>query len=191
MSREHGGQSNCDVSRKQYFRWLASRVESDHTAAGRYIGEVMSVRPSCDSLATVNVRALSLPETTIRGRLADQTPFELYELDKDREFQVPVEELVVASRKVRRCAVDGSEFAIISRIDSEERNSWHHRRQGDSSDAVDLLVCHRCGIEGTEMFVDHIAITPSAISCSKRLQLCKRFGKLGTFNGTMNPNLRV
>ena len=195
VPREHGGLTKRQVSRKQFvgnkfdsdaqqelnFRWLASRMESDHTA-GRYVGEVMSVRPSCDSLATVTVRVLSLPETTIRGRIPDQSPFELYELDRTREFQVPVEELVVASRKVRRCAERDSEFATISKIYSEERNSWRHQSRDDAPDlGVDVLVCHRCGVEGSEMFVDNAAITSSAISCSKCLQLCKQFGRLGTF----------
>ena len=80
-------------------------MESDHGTAGpRYNAEAMRVHPSCDSLATVSVRVrvLSLLETTIHGRLpvADQSPFVLYNLGKDRESQVPVEELVVARSKV-------------------------------------------------------------------------------------------
>ena len=100
-------------------------MESDHGTAGpRYNAEAMSVHPSCDSLATVSVRVrvLSLLETTIHGRLpvADQSPFVLYNLGKDRESQVPVEELVVASRMVWRCVGDGSsEVSIITWIYSE------------------------------------------------------------------------
>ncbi|KAI2502284.1 [histone H3]-lysine4 N-trimethyltransferase SETD1 [Fragilaria crotonensis] len=125
---------------------------------------------------------MKLPESTTRGRLLDQSQLELYELDRTREFQVPVEELVVASRKIRRCAEQDSDFATVSRIYSEERNSWRHQYQGDNADMpVDRLICHRCGVEGSDMFVDHIAITPSAISCSKCLQSCKKFGKSGTF----------
>jgi histone-lysine N-methyltransferase SETD1 len=127
---------------------------------------------------------MKLPESTIHGRFADQSHLELYELDRMREFQVPVEELVVASRKIRRCSDpdSGSDFVTVSKIYSEETNSWRHKCQGDSADMhVDRLVCHRCGIEGKEMFVDHFAITPSAITCSKCLQGCKKFGKSGIF----------
>ncbi|KAI2499345.1 [histone H3]-lysine4 N-trimethyltransferase SETD1 [Fragilaria crotonensis] len=176
-----GNTFDSHAQQEQNFRWLASRMDSDHTA-GRYVGEVISVRPSSESLATVTVRMMKLPESTTRGRLLDQSQLELYELDRTREFQVPVEELVVASRKIRRCAEQDSDFATVSRIYSEERNSWRHQYQGDNADMpVDRLICHRCGVEGSDMFVDHIAITPSAISCSKCLQSCKKFGKSGTF----------
>ena len=115
---------------KHNFWWLALCVESDNGTAGpRYNAEAMSVHPSCDSLATVSVRVrvLSLLETTIHGRLpvADQSPFVLYNLGKDRESQVPVEELVVASRKVWRCVGDGSsEVSIIMCIYSEARKEF-------------------------------------------------------------------
>ena len=177
-----GNKYDSDTQQEQNWRWLATRKGSDDVASN-LVGEVISVLPtSGESIATVMLKRVSLPETTKRGRLVDQSPLEFYEMQAKEEVQVRVEQLVILSRKVARDTNNGEGFASTARVYSDERKSWRKHSNGISpKEGADFLVCHRCGVEGSEMLKDHIAVTPAAISCPDCLNLSKNFGKSGTF----------
>jgi histone-lysine N-methyltransferase SETD1 len=180
-----GNKHDSDAQQEQNWRWMARRLPQDGTLL---IGQVMKVSSSThgddNTLAMVSLKRLLVPELSVRGRTPSDGALEVFEEKDVQEFQVPVEQVVIASRKVLCEPNSTGEFAIITRSYSSARGSWSRSlacEKTSDSGSTELLFCHRCGVEGQEMLKDHIAVSESAISCARCLDQAKLFGKSGTF----------
>jgi hypothetical protein len=148
------------------------------------VGKVVSVIPTKGkSLATVVLKRMCLPESTNLGRLASQNVLQIYEDYHATEVRVPVEQLVIVSRRIECGPGHNAGVAIASKIYRDDTHSWCPKSTEAllNGSSIDVLSCHRCGIEGKEMLTDNLAVTASAISCLACLVCSKKFGKSGTF----------
>jgi hypothetical protein len=131
-SRYVGDGNDPEDQQEKNWRWLASRYSPSQLFKERpipqdyveylsynFIAEVIKVIPqsSVDTLAMVVVRRLCLPEHTLGGRMKRHGPYEAFD-DSDSTignfglhsneprrpifFQIPVEELVIVSKRVAR-----------------------------------------------------------------------------------------
>ena len=183
-----GDGNDPQAEQERNWRWLAGRYD-DMLLSGKsgvsrppeqlscgMIGEVLKVEPKVSTangkpatLATVTLRRMLLPEHSVSGRLSHHGPVEIfddadgYAVETDTcNHQVPVEELVIISRKFERkhdvtnCEAkpdSGLNCPVITRLYSYDADSYLRLASPDTSKgsnealnqrSCDVDVCHRC-----------------------------------------------
>lgn len=168
------GDGNDDQSQqKQNWRWLVRHMESATYSGGGYkdhhlcIGEVCMVSASSDTtssgtLATVTMRRLFLPEHTNRGKMAHHRPTELFDDENYKpkedavggEFKIPIEDLVMVSRRLERVTCSSLESKLQDNMHwrSFVTHSYSPRTDcyaptlldGKHAAGEPLFVCHLC-----------------------------------------------
>jgi histone-lysine N-methyltransferase SETD1 len=173
-----GDKNDSPAEQERNWRWLAGRFDdlllSSSTARGvsrppeelssGMIGEVLKVEPSASNgktLATVTLRRMLLPEHVKSARRPHHGPVDIFDDADgfDDTFQVPVEELVIISRKFERKyytknadadVCSGLNCPVITRSYSYRSDSYARLTKsvsatnGSAKDEEAVEVCHCC-----------------------------------------------